>query len=176
MIISKNLKVLSLFICISLMSGCVPGKGWMSVVKAPPDLLSVRKVTVVVKNGGEATSSEEGAVQDAIIQKLNATGRFNQIEATGKDSKSKTGNGLLVEVKIIGIKRVDRGMRTSTAAFAGRGWIQLLVRLIDDNSRQVLGEAMIEGFSSSGSIFAGTTEDAIREAAAKVVEFVVGGG
>lgn len=173
MIISKNLKVLSLFICISLMSGCVPGKGWMSVVKAPPDLLSVRKVAVVVENSCEATPSEEGAVQDAIIQKLNATGRFNHIETTSKISEGVPENVLVIESKIIGIKRVNRMM---SGAFGGRGWIQLLVRLIDKNSGQVLGEALIEGFSSAGNAYAGNEKDAIREAAAKVVEFVVGGG
>jgi len=175
MIKSKILRIYNLAIFIGLISGCVSAKGWMKVVNAPLDLSSVKQVKVTVKNSCDATTAEEIAVYDSIVQGLRRSGRFHNIEVTKKDGNEITGNILLLETEISGIKRVDRGTRIWWGAMAGRGWIQLHVRLIDRDSKQVRGEAIIEGFSSAGNIFAGTTEDAIKEASAKAVEFVESG-
>jgi hypothetical protein len=152
------------------LSGCA--YGYRDVNLAPSGLGTVRHVRVEVINGGVATPDEVEQMKRLIEWKLRDSGRYAAVES-GAGPMEKAG-GLRVVTEIVDINRVTGGQRAMVGAFAGRGWIRLRVYLYDGATDEQIGDASIEGFSSGGTVFAGTTSDAMDEAAEKVVEFVGG--
>ena len=80
---------------------------------------------------------------------------------------------LLVEAEVIKINRVGRAARVMVGGMAGQASLELQIKLVDQKENKVIGETSVTGKSSGGTIFAGTTEDAIKEAAKGAVAFVV---
>ena len=55
---------------------------------------------------------------------------------------------------------------------AGYSGVAVTVQMVDPATESVLGEADIQGISSGGSIFAGTTEEAFGNTTQQIADFV----
>lgn len=57
-------------------------------------------------------------------------------------------------------------------AMAGRAGIDVEVELVDVKESRNIGTFVAQGRSSGGSVFAGTTPQAVERAAEQIVEFI----
>ena len=71
-------------------------------------------------------------------------------------------------------QKVSTGSRIMWGGLAGQSHITVLVTVIDPASGTELGEASVTGYGSGGTVFSGTTSQAIEKAAEGFVEFVTG--
>ncbi len=156
------------------LGGCA--YGYKNVTLSPRiDAPTAARVAITGISRSDANAGEVDALGFALAQKLRASGRFTSVTVRrdGADGKE---DDLLIQYEVTGIKRVSSEMRALFGAFMGRGWIQAHVRLRRGDDGTTLGEADIEGFSSGGTAFAGTTGQAIDKAADAMADFVLARG
>jgi len=79
---------------------------------------------------------------------------------------------VLLKGKITCMKRVTKFTRFMVGAMAGRARVDVDIQLVDGHTKDILGEANIKGTSTGGSVFAGGTEEAFKNAAQQVAEFI----
>jgi len=146
-----------------------------SIVKTPiATSLSIYKnimVSVTHATANPIDDEERDMLVKEICKGLELTGKFQQVNFSDP-SGQKIGE-LLVEAEVIKINRVSRAARVLVGGMAGQASLELQIKLVDQKENKVIGETSVTGKSSGGTIFAGTTEDAIKEAAKGVVAFVV---
>jgi len=70
------------------------------------------------------------------------------------------------------MKRVSRADRIAAGALAGKARVDIEVDLVDFQSGEVVGEASFQGTSSGGSMFAGTTEQALENTSQLIADFI----
>jgi hypothetical protein len=80
---------------------------------------------------------------------------------------------LALVVTVTKIRRVDAGSRVILGAFAGQGEVIVQVDLVNGHTGALLASAVIEGKTSGGTIFAGTTPQAAERVTEQVIDFVV---
>ena len=146
-----------------------------SIVKTPiATSLSLYKNIMVSVTQATATpidDEERDMLMKEICKGLELTGKFQQVNVSDP-SGQKIGE-LLVEAEVININRVSRAARVLAGGLAGLASVELQVKLVDQKENKLIGETNVTGKSSGGTIFAGTTEDAIKEAAKGAVAFVI---
>lgn len=86
--------------------------------------------------------------------------------------KGEMDEGLVLELSVTQLRRVSKARRYWLAAMAGRASIEVHARLFNPMTGVDVGAACIRGSSSGGHMYAGTTDEAIREAAKAIVAFV----
>lgn len=152
-------------------SGC--GYGYKNVSRSPnlDHLTRNAAVVVDVQAKGDADSTERDLLADSIVKKLRASGRFGRVDI--RQGEIPDGVDLVVDCHISDIKRVNRAVRILFGAFSGRASVEIKVILRNQKERTIEGEAVIEGASSGGTIFAGITDHAIDNAAHTISEFVL---
>lgn len=133
------------------------------------------RVAIAGVSRSDANPGEVDALAFALAQKLRESGRFTTVTVRRDGTEGKE-DDLLIQYEVTGIKRLSSEMRALFGAFVGRGWIQAHVRLRRADDGTTLGEADIEGFSSGGTAFAGTTGQAIEKAADAMADFVLARG
>ena len=84
----------------------------------------------------------------------------------------KTGADYLVRVKITSLKDVGSTERLMLGALAGRASISADVEVYD-RTGAFIGGMTAEGKSSGGTIFAGTTKEAIELAAGQIANYLL---
>ena len=127
--------------------------------------------TMLVKVSPEFPYATQEAIQleSMIITKLTKEMLFKNIIA---GSSSNTSAELHLSVKVIRVKKVSRSERLVLGAMIGRAGIFVDVELTDLKTGRKIGAFTATGKSSGGTIFAGTTKQAVEYAAKKIVEFV----
>lgn len=88
------------------------------------------------------------------------------------EASDDTDHIVLLKGKITYMKRVTRFTRLMVGAMAGRSRVDVDIQLIDYQTGDILGEAVIKGTSTGGSAFAGGTEEAFQNASQQVAEFI----
>ena len=83
---------------------------------------------------------------------------------------------LLVDLRIGSVERVGSGERAALGGLAGQARVALALDLIEVTSGSRVGAVQIEGLSSGGSAFAGTTEEAIEQTVNRVQRFLADSG
>ena len=146
-----------------------------SIVKTPiATSLSLYKdvmVSVTHAAANPVDDEEKDMLVKEICKGLELTGKFQQVNVSDP-SGQKIGE-LLVEAEVININRVSRAARVLAGGLAGLASVELQVKLVDQKENKLIGETNVTGKSSGGTIFAGTTEEAIKEAAKGDVAFVI---
>ena len=79
---------------------------------------------------------------------------------------------LIVLVTIKQLRRVSHQARMMVGAFAGRGKMVADIQLRDASSEAVIGQATAVGKTSGGTVFAGTTSQAVSMIADEVVKLL----
>jgi len=79
---------------------------------------------------------------------------------------------LKLKVTITELRKVSAGARVMVGAFAGRGKMVVKMEVFDGKSDTKIGEGTAEGLTSGGTVFAGTTPQAVERVAEQVVSFL----
>ncbi len=160
--------VLFLFVLVFL-GACASGN--VSTKVAPTAKLSNYK-TVLFNTSSQVPDSSEVVVQleKMTVSKLNEKRFFEKI-IVGSSSPD-TQADLRINAKIVALKKVSKGARIMVGAAAGRSGLDVEVELIDLKDNKILGSFVAQGRSSGGTVFAGTTSQAIELAVQQIIEFI----
>jgi TolB-like protein len=151
--------------------GCASGGTTTAVQPLSASLGSTYKsVLVDVSTSVPETASDAQALENEIITELRKNASFTKvISATGApDAKA----DLRLKAKIVDLRKVSAGKRVMLGGLAGRGRVKVDTDLVDGKSGKVLGSFTSEGKTSGGTVFSGTTEQALRRAAEEIAGFV----
>ena len=153
-----------------LLEGCA-SKG--AVTATTPMILKLSTYkTMLFNTSSQVSGSSEEMVQleSMTIAKLREKGLFDKV-ISGSSSPDAQAD-LRLDAKIIQLKRVSSGARVMVGAMAGRAGIDVEVELFDLKESKSIGTFVAQGRSSGGTVFAGTTPQAVERAAEQIVEFI----
>jgi Domain of unknown function (DUF4410) len=128
---------------------------------------------VVVETSSSLSDAEtqRRLLNALIISGLKETQKFGHVN--GNKIAVSLGSGMKVNVNIKEINKVSDSARAWVGTFAGQARILVQVTVADLKSGNQIEAFQAEGKSSGGSVFAGTTDQAIQLAADQVVAEVV---
>ncbi len=167
-----RIRVLLLPLSLLLLSiGCASG-GSTTAVQPMAATLGPGYKTVLVHVIASVPDAEADAraLENEIITELRKESRLTRVtSATGApDAKA----DLKVNANIVDLRKVSAGKRVMLGGLAGRGSVTVNADLVDGKSGKKLGSFTSEGKTSAGTVFAGTTEQALRRAAEQIAGFV----
>ncbi len=169
--ISRSLKLGIFFIFVILLLGGCASTGSLHVITPTTVKLADYKTLLFHASSQVPESGEEVIQLESItIAKLRENGLFDKVVA-GSASPDAPAD-LQLNAKIVELKKVGAGARVMLGALAGRAGIVVDVELIDMKAGKIIGAFKAEGKSSGGTVFAGTTSQAIERAAEQIVEFL----
>lgn len=133
-------------------------------------LADYRKLALNVSSEVEKSSDQVVKLGNLIQQKLREKNLFERIYLASSAPEETA--DLQLEVKILKMREVSATTRILFGAFAGRSKLLADVRLVDIKTGSEIGAFQAEGKSSGGTIFAGTTDQAIERVAEQIADFV----
>jgi len=153
--------VLWVSIFITLMAVVLTGCASTSTVtgSVAPVSVSTRDIAVTVETKAEDSGAEAQKLKELIISELSKNGwKINN-------------NGLQLIATIKDITKVGRTARLIGGALAGRASVDVEV-VLKNKENSVLNTFSVTGKSSGGTIFAGTTDQALEKAAGEIVSAI----
>jgi len=128
--------------------------------------------TMLLDVSSQVLGLEEEVIQleSMTIVKLKEKGLFEKVVAGSASPDAST--DLRLNAKIVELRKVSAGSRAMWGAFSGRAGIVIDVGLIDMKTGKPIGAFKAEGKSSGGTVFAGTTSQAIERAVEQIVKFI----
>ncbi len=170
----KLLKIIQVLLCVAviyMLSGCAATGKIEQLQPISVDMNNYDRVVVNVTSQVSGAEQEINLLQATVVKKIKQRGQFKEVISA--DNSQPASAGLELDSTIIALKKVDSSMRMMLGALAGQAHVVVDVELIDIPSAAGVGEFQAEGKSSGGSIFAGTTEQAIDLAAEKIVNCIL---
>ncbi|MCX8026660.1 MAG: DUF4410 domain-containing protein [Thermodesulfovibrionales bacterium] len=148
-----------------LLSGCAG----QSVVRPDAEFKVKGGITanVVVKTVIPQNQKEIDQIETTLLEKLKKANIFSSLVEKGQKAD------LLISVDIEQMALVSRSERFWVGAMAGRAKVSGKVSVIDHYSGKSIGSFDVETTSSGGTVFAGTTDDAIDKFTDEVVRYLV---
>ena len=156
------------FFGLLILSSCSPVSMVKNNVVLKPTKLSVfRSITVNVgsKIKKKGVNKLVDELKNQIIADLNKEKLFKILDANGE---------LKLNIEITKIKQVSGAARILLGALAGRAKVYAKCEIVDSKTNEVLRKFEVDGESSGGSIFAGTTNQAIKEISKSVINYIKG--
>ncbi|MGH9458559.1 MAG: DUF4410 domain-containing protein [Thermoanaerobaculia bacterium] len=153
------------------LAGCASGGSTTALEPmAAPLGSNYRTIVVSVASSVPDSDADARALENEIITELRKNPRLaSVVSATGSpDAKA----DLRLDANIVNLRKVSPGKRVMLGALAGRGSVTVDVNLVDGTSRRNLAAFTSEGKTSGGTVFAGTTEQALQRAAEEIAGFV----
>ncbi|HEV2721359.1 MAG TPA: DUF4410 domain-containing protein [Thermoanaerobaculia bacterium] len=114
------------------------------------------------------SSRESVQLESMIVSTLTSSQVFPAVFGASANGAGE----LRVDANISDLRRVSSGARVMLGAFAGRGNMTVNVKLVDTRSGETVGSFTSQGTSSGGTVFSGTTDQAVELAARQIVEFL----
>jgi len=133
-------------------------------------LSNYKTVVVSVKSNVANTEALVMQIEGAILSALKNQGKFLKVSSSVIGNAADT--ELKVAVTITEVEDVDTFNRVMLGAFAGQGKVHADLELTESQSGKILAKGSIEGKTSGGSIFAGTTPEAAERVAEEVVRLM----
>jgi len=155
----------SLIILIVFLAGCAS----QAVIKPESEfkIKGNRTVSVVVKTLLPECAQEITEIQKRLIEKLRNEGIFSSVTEQSHVAD------LLIKIDIAELAKVSKSDRFWYGSMAGRAKIAGRVTLAEGSGNKTLGSFYVESLSSGGSIFAGTTDEAIDKFVNEVVRYLL---
>ncbi|MBI2344077.1 MAG: DUF4410 domain-containing protein [Deltaproteobacteria bacterium] len=153
-----------------LASGCASSG---RVVSASPMHVTSKQyptVAVSVTASEEKYAREAEHLAEALVIHLKRAQLFREVFLS-HDANAKS-SALLLQGNIGQVRRVSKTARILFGGLAGRSKIVITVQLTDARTRGSVGEFHVEGKSSGGTIFAGTTDQAAEKVVAEIVSLL----
>ena len=161
----------ALFLLVLLLLGGCASKGAIrTTTPLAVKLSNYKTIMVNVSSQGPGLSEEIVQLETMTITKLREKGLFDKVIAGSSSPDAPT--DLRLNARIVELKRVSSGARVMVGAFAGRAGIDIDVELTDMRTGKGIGTFMAQGRSSGGTVFAGTTPQAVERAVEQIVEFI----
>ena len=164
---------------IFLIGGCAGQKALTTVKKPMTQKLSMYNVLKIDPFVYDASVKIDDPVKaDELKNKLQAETKFkiynlSLFEKVVDTEPVQAGDReVMLKGRITFMKRVTEATRIMFGAMAGRSGVAITVQMVDPATQSVLGEADIQGTSSGGSVFAGTTEEAFGNTTQQIADFV----
>ncbi len=153
-----------LFILLIFLTGCAA----QTTIRPAKEIKigNVKTIAVRVATGLPDCQREIAQIRERLREKLKNSGLFEEVLTEDRNSD------LILRVDIEEMVKVSKADRFWYGAFAGRGKVAGQITLIEGGSGKILGQAHIESITSGGSIFAGTTEEAIENFTEKIKLFI----
>ncbi len=161
--------VIVCILTIFILGGCA-STGTIYLIK-PITVKLVKYKTILINIESEVpdASFEISQIEIRTITALKEKGLFEKVflGSVYPDASA----DLELNLKIVELHKVSHAARALTGAFAGRAKVIVEAELIDLNTRETISAFKTEGESSSGSVTAGLTEQAIQRAVEQIVLF-----
>ena len=168
---TRSLTVLFAPLAAMILAGCASSHQYRVITPLATAIQAHREIFVLMSHPGEDPSTLDE--RDMLtVETRRALEQADRIVSVLDETQRHDAKGIVLELCVTRIARVTHAKRFWLGAMAGRASVEVQVRLLDPKTAAVLGSATITGTSSGGTIFAGTTDDAIIEAAKAVAEFV----
>ncbi len=152
----------------TVMFGCA-SKG-KTVVTLPMSLNTAQYKSLAIEiTTDEKNDSKIGDLESLVAMKLRNTGMFANV-CTVRTSCA-VPYDLLLQIRISDLRKVSDFSRIMFGALAGRAKIQIDASIVDPMTAQKLGSFTAEGKSSGGTIFAGTTSQALSKVSDEIVQY-----
>lgn len=148
--------------------GCASGGSVEVLMPVTGDLREYGTVELNACSAEESAEKFKPRLEAAVLQALRARKLFRAYRQAGDEGTSR----LLLNLRIVAMHEVDRTARVMVGALAGRASLEVDVTLVEVSSARDLGVLKVRGHSSGGTVFAGTTEDAIRIVADRIADFL----
>lgn len=123
--------------------------------------VSVKVITLLTN-----CQEEIEKIEKTLIEKLQETNIFKEIQNNTQKAD------LIIEINIEELAKVTKAERFWYGALAGRAKVAGKVKLLEGSSGKVLGSFYLESESSGGTIFAGTTEQAIDNFVKQIISYI----
>jgi hypothetical protein len=133
--------------------------------------VSVDFALIQTSTGLAGLEAETNLLNDLVITGLRGRGVFGDVD--GNPAAAGSSGGIKVEIKILDIKKISHDERQWAGALAGRARILVQATVSDLSSGKPIETFQAEGLSSGGSNLAGTTDEAVQQAAELVVAELV---
>jgi len=129
--------------------------------------------TALVETSSLVTDTSDAAslLNAMIISGLQESGKFGHVNGNIADASSSS--GIKIQAEITDVFEVSDTGRILLGTFAGRARILAHVTVSDLKSGSQIVTFEAEGKSSAGTVFAGTTNEAIQRTAERVVAEVI---
>jgi hypothetical protein len=161
--------VIFIFISI-LLNGCASRGAIKETTPMTLKLSTYKTMLFSVSSQVSGSSEEMVQLETLTIAKLREKRLFDKV-ISGSSSPDAQAD-LQLNARIIQLKRVSSGARVMVGAMAGRAGIDVEVELLDLKGSKSIGTFIAQGRSSGGTVFAGTTPQAVERAVEQIVEFI----
>ena len=169
----KNLSSIALLMSsvgVVLVSGCASTSTIQLHDSVTVRLSRFKSVVLDVRSEVPNSSGEVAQLESEIMSRLRTKGLFERVLSRAASGDAK--HDLTVLVTIKQLRRVSHQARMMVGAFAGRGKMVADIQLRDASSEAVIGQATAVGKTSGGTVFAGTTSQAVSMIADEVVKLL----
>lgn len=174
MLYSKNelkLKSVLIFLLLSFfIGGCASTGSIKSNIPVPSqaNLSGYKTLKVSVSSDVPECSREIKELEMQTLLKIREINHFKEI----LNNPSISDSDLELKANIVKIRKISQGSRLLLGALAGQSGIIVNAELIDKSNQKKLCEFSVEGKSSGGTVFAGTTSQAIERAAEQIALYI----
>jgi hypothetical protein len=153
-----------IILLVFLVTGCAA----QLAIKPEADfkIKNVESASVTVNTILPDCKKEIEQIEKSLTAKLKEYNIFSKIT-----DKSQSPD-LIIKVEIEELVKVSKSERFWFGAMAGRGKVNGRITLIEEFSGKIIGSFYVESLTSGGSIFAGTTEQAINNFIEKIISFI----
>lgn len=162
------LRILNLLLLTLFISGCAS----QSIIKTEKDfkLRNYKTVSVNVKSSlsscDEECDKEIKNIETLLIGKIKETALFEIVSAEIQNPE------LTINIRITELRIVRAKDRFLYGSLAGRAKVAGTIELFDHTSNEILGKFIVEGISSGGTVFAGTTKQAEEKFIEQLINFI----
>ncbi|MCL4537286.1 MAG: DUF4410 domain-containing protein [Nitrospirae bacterium] len=147
--------------------GCASTSTVNTTIVPTVPLDSFKTVSINVQTKVEDSEKEMQAFKGILISELTKKNKWEVI--TGNASQGQLG----LTATITNLNKVGGASRILMGALAGRASVEVEV-VLKDSKGNVISQFSVNGKSSGGTIFAGTTDQALEKAAEQIVAFMDG--
>lgn len=159
-----------LMLAVFLVGGCASVGTLHTTTPMMIKLAQYKTILVRVWSQVPESTQEVIELETMVIAKLRERNLFEKVVS---DLTSPDAADLRLNLRIVHLKKVSPGARVMLGALAGQAVIVVDAELVDQGTGKSIGNFLAEGKSSGGTVFAGTTTQAIERVVEQIVEFLV---
>ena len=157
-----------ILVCVTagLLSACAASGSVQTLSAQAPAVDSAKAGAVEVSTALQDKADSADALKKAIVAQLIGKKVFKSV--TDIDASD-----YLLKVNVVEVSEVSQGARIMFGALAGQAGITANVEVYDRREGKVLSTLVAKGSSSGGHVFAGTTQEAIDQAANQIADYLL---
>lgn len=145
--------------------GCASTGSINSTISSEVPLSNFKTLSIDVQSKVKNTEDEVKTLKELLITELKKKNHWDILENHGHSQ-------LTLLATITDISKVGTASRLLFGALAGRASVNVDVVIRDNNNNNVISQFSVTGKSSGGTIFAGTTNQALEKAVEQIVSYL----